>query len=191
MMSEIKHLLIDSARLKMKLAEDDVFVEQVKLAAESLCSCFRSGNKVLFCGNGGSAADAQHLAAEFSGRFEKDRAPLPAEALHVNSSYMTAVANDYSFDVVYSRMIEAMGKPGDVLVGFSTSGNSKNIIHAFEAAAKLGMKTIAFTGKDGGKLKPMADICIHIPHNNTARVQEVHITAGHIICKLVEEKLFN
>lgn len=190
-MNKIKDLLNDSARLKTTLAEDAVFVEQVELAAACLCTCFQSGGKVLFCGNGGSAADAQHLAAELSGRFEKDRRPLPAEALHVNSSYMTAVANDYSFDVVYSRLVEAMGKPGDVLVGFSTSGNSLNIINAFEAAGTLGMKTIAFTGKDGGKLKALAGICLHVPHNNTARVQEAHITAGHIICKIVEDKLFS
>jgi D-sedoheptulose 7-phosphate isomerase len=189
-MTDIRSILLESAGIKTSLSEDQHFIESLVQSAAMIIGSFSNGGKVLFCGNGGSAADAQHLAAEFSGRFEKDRAPLPAEALHVNSSYMTAVANDYSFDVVYSRMIEAMGKKGDVLVGFSTSGNSQNIINAFEVAGKRGMKTIAFTGKDGGRLKSMADICLHIPHNNTARVQEAHITAGHIICKLVEEKLF-
>lgn len=189
-MTDIKTLLLDSAGVKTGLANDPDFLTLVGKAAEMLIDCFRKGNKVLFCGNGGSAADAQHLAAELSGRFETDRPPLPAEALHVNTSYLTAVANDYSFDVIYSRMVEAMGKPGDVLVGFSTSGNSANILNAFDAAAKKGMFTIALTGRDGGLLKNKAAIWLNIPHANTARIQEAHITIGHILCKRVEEELF-
>ena len=183
-------MLLDSAGVKTGLAADAVFIAEVEKAAALMINCFRNGNKVLFCGNGGSAADAQHLAAELSGRFEKDRPPLPAEALHVNSSFVTAVANDYSFDNIYARMVEAMGKEGDLLVGFSTSGNSQNVINAFETAAKKKMLTIAFTGRDGGKIKSLAGICLNIPHNNTARIQEAHITVGHIICKIVEETIF-
>lgn len=183
-------MLLDSAGVKSGLAADADFVAEVERAAKRIIDCFRSGNKVLLCGNGGSAADAQHIAAELSGRFEKDRPPLPAEALHVNTSYLTSVANDYSFDNVYARMVEAVGKPGDILVGFSTSGNSANVLKAFETAGKKSMHTIAFTGHDGGKLKGVAEICLNIPHNNTARIQEAHITIGHIICKIIEETVF-
>lgn len=155
-----------------------------------ITTAFRNGNKVLFCGNGGSAADAQHLAAEFSGRFYTDRDPLPSEALHCNSSYMTAVANDYGYDVVYSRMIKGMGKPGDVLVGLSTSGNSVNIINAMVEAKKIGMINVVFSGEGGGKLRTMCDYLINVPSNDTPRIQESHIMVGHIICELVESELF-
>ena len=144
----------------------------------------------MFCGNGGSAADAQHLAAEFSGRFYTDRDALPAEALHCNTSYLTAVANDYSFDVVYSRIIKGTGNKGDVLVGLSTSGNSKNIINAFTAAKEKGMTTISFTGATGGALKDLSDQLLNVPSTDTPRIQECHIMLGHIICQLVEEKYF-
>jgi D-sedoheptulose 7-phosphate isomerase len=154
-------------------------------------NAFKNGNKVLFCGNGGSAADAQHLAAEFSGRFYTDRDALPAEALHVNTSYLTAVANDYSYDVVYSRIIKGIGKKGDVLVGLSTSGNSGNIVKAFETAKEKGMITIGFTGATGGKMKDLSDYLLNVPSNDTPRIQESHILLGHIICQLVEEQYFN
>ncbi|HCY89952.1 MAG TPA: D-sedoheptulose 7-phosphate isomerase [Chitinophagaceae bacterium] len=159
--------------------------------AETITQAFRNGNKVLFCGNGGSAADAQHLAAEFSGRFYTDRKALPAEALHVNTSYITAVANDYSYDVVYSRMIDGIGRPGDVVVGLSTSGNSGNILKAFESAKKLGMVTVGFTGATGGKMKDLSDFLINVPSTDTPRIQESHIMIGHIICQMVEESYFN
>ncbi|MDP4268014.1 MAG: SIS domain-containing protein, partial [Bacteroidota bacterium] len=146
--------------------------------------------KLLFCGNGGSAADAQHLAAEFSGRFGFDRDPLFAEALHVNSSYMTAVANDYSFDIVYSRLIKAFGKKDDMLFGISTSGNSTNIINAIKEANSIGMITVGFTGKDGGKMNDICKYLIRIPSNITPRIQENHIMIGHIICELVENEIF-
>lgn len=155
-----------------------------------IVSAFEKGSKILFCGNGGSAADAQHLAAEFSGRFYLDRKALPAEALHCNTSYLTAVANDYDYDVVYSRLVEGIGNKGDVLFGLSTSGNSKNIVKAFDSAKKNGMVTIAFTGSTGGKMKNNADFLIKIPSDNTPRIQESHIMAGHIICELVEQIYF-
>ncbi len=152
---------------------------------------FQNGNHVYFCGNGGSAADAQHLAAEFSGRFYKNRKALPAEALHCNTSYLTAVANDYSFDVIYSRMIDGLGKKGDVLIGLSTSGNSKNIVQALATAQAKGMVTIGFTGAAGGLLSSVSNFLINAPSNDTPRIQEVHMLVGHIICQLVEEKIFS
>jgi D-sedoheptulose 7-phosphate isomerase len=144
----------------------------------------------LFCGNGGSAADAQHLAAEFSGRFYKNRKALPAEALHCNTSYLTAVANDYSYDVIYSRLLDGIGVKGDVLIGLSTSGNSKNILNAIDVAKQIGIASIALTGETGGKMKDSSDILINVPSIDTPRIQESHIMIGHIICELVEEKLF-
>ena len=161
-------------------------LEASKLAVETL----RAGNKILLCGNGGSAADAQHLAAEFSGRFYKDRKALPSEALHCNTSYLTAVANDYSYEVIYARLIEGITKPGDVLVGISTSGNSGNIVKAFEMAKTKQVVTIGFTGDKGGKMKEISDYLINVPSNDTPRIQESHILVGHIICELVESNIF-
>ena len=155
-----------------------------------IINAFRKKNRVYFCGNGGSAADAQHLAAEFSGRFYTDRQALPAEALHCNTSYLTAVANDYSFDDIYSRLIDGIGDHGDVLIGLSTSGNSANIIKAFETARKKEIVTIGLTGKSGGKLKPLCAHLINIPSTDTPRIQESHIMVGHIICQLVEENMY-
>jgi D-sedoheptulose 7-phosphate isomerase len=163
----------------------------VDTCASMIVQAFKNGNKVLFCGNGGSAADAQHLAAEFSGRFYTDRDALPAEALHVNTSYLTAVANDYSYDAVYSRIIKGIGKSGDVLVGLSTSGNSGNILKAFEMAREKGMTTVGFTGETGGKMKPLSDYLLNVPSTDTPRIQESHIMLGHIICQLVEEQYFS
>jgi len=157
---------------------------------EVVTNAFKNGNAVYFAGNGGSAADAQHLAAEFSGRFYKDRKALPSDALHCNSSYLTAVANDYSYDVIYSRLLEGLAKKGDVLVGISTSGNSGNIVKAFEMAASMGVITVGFTGANGGKMKNMANYLINVPSNTTPRIQESHILVGHIICELVEENIF-
>jgi len=144
----------------------------------------------MFCGNGGSAADAQHLAAELSGRFYKDRKALPSDALHCNTSYLTAVANDYSYDVVYSRLVDGTMVGGDVLIGLSTSGNSKNIINAFKAAKEKGIITISLTGETGGKLGILSNHLINVPTTDTPRIQEAHIMIGHIICELVESKLF-
>jgi D-sedoheptulose 7-phosphate isomerase len=155
-----------------------------------ITNTFQNGGAVYFCGNGGSAADAQHLAAEFSGRFYKDRKALPSEALHCNTSYLTAVANDYSYDVIYSRLIEGIGRKGDVLIGLSTSGNSGNILKAFEMANSMGVITIGMTGAGGGKMKAISNYLIEVPSNTTPRIQESHILIGHIICELVEKNIF-
>jgi D-sedoheptulose 7-phosphate isomerase len=152
--------------------------------------CFKNDGKVLFCGNGGSAADAQHLAAEFSGRFYYDRAPLYSEALHVNSSFVTAVANDYSYDEVYARMIRAMGRKGDVLVAISTSGNSGIILRAIEAAKQKEMIVVGMTGKTGGLMNDKCSYLLNIPSTDTPRIQESHIMVGHILCELVEAAVF-
>jgi D-sedoheptulose 7-phosphate isomerase len=189
-MEKIKNIIQASIDVKTKILADDKILQTVQDCANLIVSAFEKGNKVLFCGNGGSASDAQHLAAEFSGRFYTDRDALPAEALHCNTSYLTAVANDYSYDVIYSRLIKGIGKEGDILVGLSTSGNSKNIVNAFEVAKEKGMTTIAFTGSTGGKLKKLSDQLINIPSDDTPRIQESHITLGHIICQLVEEIYF-
>jgi len=191
MIQKIKNIIQASIDVKQLIVNDSELQRSVEASIEAIVSAFRSGNKVLFCGNGGSAADAQHLAAEFSGRFYIDREALPAEALHVNTSYLTAVANDYSFDVIYSRLVNGIGKKGDVLIALSTSGNSVNIIKALEAAREKGMITIGFTGKTGGKMKELCDHLVNIPSRDTPRIQESHILLGHIICQLVEEKYFN
>ncbi|HTN16155.1 MAG TPA: D-sedoheptulose 7-phosphate isomerase [Chitinophagaceae bacterium] len=189
-MQAIRDIINSSINVKKAILEDEHLLGVVDEVVTAITEAFRNGNKVLFCGNGGSAADAQHLSAEFSGRFYTDRNPLPSEALHCNTSYLTAVANDYGYDIVYSRMIKGMGKPGDVLVGLSTSGNSVNILNALQQASDMGMTTIAFTGASGGKMKAMARYLINIPSDDTPRIQESHIMIGHIICQMVEENLF-
>jgi D-sedoheptulose 7-phosphate isomerase len=189
-MNDIKSIINSAIDLNKLVLQNDTLLGQIKTVSEVLTQCFESGNKVMFCGNGGSAADAQHLAAEFSGRFYLDRKALPAEALHCNSSYLTAVANDYSYDLIYSRLLEGIGRNGDVLVGITTSGNSKNIINAFIKAKEIGIQTIALTGETGGELKNYANLLINIPSEDTPRIQECHILIGHIICYLVEKNLF-
>jgi len=180
----------ESIRVKQAFLEDREQMERVKTAAEYCIESLEQGGKILFCGNGGSAADAQHLAAELSGRFQYDRKPLYAEALHVNSSFMTAVANDYAFDKVYSRLVEAVGRGGDVLVALSTSGNSANVVNAVKQAKKQHMITIGLTGKKGGELAKLCELCIHVPSENTARIQEMHILIGHAVCEKIETTLF-
>jgi D-sedoheptulose 7-phosphate isomerase len=189
-MKQIKEIIQASIDVKAEVLQNDILLKTVTECINLITTAFQNGNKVLFCGNGGSAADAQHLAAEFSGRFYTDRDALPAEALHCNTSYITAVANDYSYDVIYSRIIKGIGKKGDVLIGLSTSGNSKNIMNAFEVAREKGLITIGFTGATGGKMKPLSDHLINVPSTDTPRIQESHILLGHIICQLVEEKLY-
>jgi D-sedoheptulose 7-phosphate isomerase len=186
----IKDIIQASIDTKQRVLEDSLLIDRIDQVTQAIVKAFKSGNKVLFCGNGGSAADAQHLAAEFSGRFYTDRDPLPSEALHCNSSYMTAVANDYSYDVVYSRLVKGMGKPGDVLIALSTSGNSVNIVKALEQAQQIGMVTVAFTGETGGKMKDLCNYLINVPSTDTPRIQETHIMIGHIICQMTEEQLF-
>jgi D-sedoheptulose 7-phosphate isomerase len=190
MQDAITSILRKSIATKEGVLADAALLQRIEEATTTIINAFKAGNKVLFCGNGGSAADAQHLAAEFSGRFYTDRNPLPSEALHCNSSYMTAVANDYGYDVVYSRMVKGMGKNGDVLVSLSTSGNSENILKAMEMAHNLNMVNIALTGATGGKMKDLADHLLNVPSTDTPRIQESHITIGHIICQLAEERLF-
>lgn len=189
-MDKIRLIINASIETKQKIAQDSSLLDSISKVVEVITIAFKNGNRVYFCGNGGSAADAQHLAAEFSGRFYKDRKALPAEALHCNTSYLTAVANDYGYESVFSRMIDGIGENGDVLIGLSTSGNSGNIMKAFEAAKTKNMLTVAFTGESGGKMKDLADYLINVPSADTPRIQESHITIGHIICQLVEEKYF-
>src|SRR5678809_505435 len=174
-MEKIKNIIQSSIDVKQQVLQSQELLTTVNKVVEVITSSLKNGGRIYFCGNGGSAADAQHLAAEFSGRFYTDRKALPAEALHCNTSYITAVANDYSYDVIYSRLIKGIGNPGDVLVGLSTSGNSKNIVNAFEVAKEKDMITIAFTGSGGGKLKKNADHLINIPSDDTPRIQESHI----------------
>jgi D-sedoheptulose 7-phosphate isomerase len=189
-MEKTKDIIRSSIDVKQLLLQDESLMLTTEKVIEVITSCFRNGNRVYFCGNGGSAADAQHLAAEFSGRFYTDRKALPAEALHCNTSYLTAVANDYSYELVYARLIEGVGNKGDVLVGLSTSGNSANIVRAFEIAKEKNMITVGLTGISGGALKPLSDYLLNMPSTDTPRIQECHMLIGHIICQLVEEKYF-
>lgn len=190
MKAKIQSIISASIDVKTQLLADEIMQQTIATVIDEITKAFQNGKKVLFCGNGGSAADAQHLAAEFSGRFYKDRKALPSEALHCNTSYLTAVANDYSYDVIYSRLVEGICEEGDVLVGLSTSGNSKNILNAFAAAKEKKVITIGFTGASGGQMKQAGDYLINVPSSDTPRIQESHIMIGHIICELVEEKIF-
>ena len=177
-----------SMATKQRVLEGDTAVlgEIAQIVIEAL----RRGNKVLFFGNGGSAADSQHLAAELIGRFRRERAALPALALTTDSSILTALANDYSYDIVFSRQLQAFGRAGDVALGITTSGNSANVLRAMETARALGMKTIGFTGESGGKLKGLVDVCFCVPSRETSHIQEMHITVGHAVCEMIERELF-
>ena len=190
MQSKIQDILKASILTKQQVLENENLLKTMQTVTDKIVDCFKHDGKLLFCGNGGSAADAQHLAAEFSGRFYSDREPLDAEALHVNTSYLTAVAIDYSYNEVYARIVKAKGRKGDILIGLSTSGNSGNIIEAFKVAKERGLIIIGFTGETGGKMAAYCDYLINIPSTDTPRIQECHITVGHIICQLVEEKFF-
>ncbi|HYF30004.1 MAG TPA: D-sedoheptulose 7-phosphate isomerase [Chitinophagaceae bacterium] len=190
MTEQIKKIIRASIEVKEKVLNDERLLQTVRAVTMILVQAFRNGNRVYLCGNGGSAADAQHLAAEFSGRFYTDREALPAEALHCNTSYLTAVANDYGYDAVYARLVQGITNKGDVLIGLSTSGNSSNILKAFEVARGKGVVTIGFTGETGGKMAAFCDHLINVPSKDTPRIQESHITIGHIICQLVEEQYF-
>jgi D-sedoheptulose 7-phosphate isomerase len=191
MNKKIEDIIRESVAVKTNVLNDPALIGRVEEIVTLIVRRFREGKHLYFCGNGGSAADAQHLAAEFSGRFYIDRDALPSEALHCNTSYLTAVANDYSYDLIYSRLIKGIGKPDDILVGMSTSGNSANILNAFGTAREKGITTIGMTGEGGGKLAVLSDHLIAIPSRNTPRIQEAHMLLGHIICQLVEEKYFN
>ncbi len=190
MNTKIQSIINESLTVKDQVMNDTRLISLVGDIVSLIVDRFRQGKHLYFCGNGGSAADAQHLAAEFSGRFYINRDALPAEALHCNTSYLTAVANDFSFDLIYSRLIKGIGKPGDILIGMSTSGNSENILKAFDTAREKGITTIGMTGEGGGKIKELSDYLIDIPSRNTPRIQEAHMLLGHIICQLVEELYF-
>ncbi len=187
----IKSIIEESIVVKQAFLSDVSNISLIENICTVIVDAFQKGNKVLLCGNGGSAADAQHIAAEFTGRFKINRPALPAEALHANTSYLTAVGNDYGFDMIYSRMIEGVGCAGDVLIALSTSGNSPNIINAVKSAKSKKMTTIGFTGISGGKMNDSCDFMVRIPSSNTPRIQETHILVGHIICELVESRLYS
>ena len=190
MTPRITQSITDSINAKQAILNNSEFLARIEAAAEMITDSLRNGGKIHFCGNGGSAADAQHLAAELSGRFYFDRPPLNAEALHCNTSYLTAVGNDYGYDLIFSRLLKGTAKKGDVIVGISTSGNSKNIVNAYEVAREMGVHIIAMTGETGGKMKDFADILLNVPSKDTPRIQESHIMIDHIICELVETAMF-
>lgn len=186
----IRERITASLKLKTSLLSNDVMLTSLNNLVDEVVKCYNNGGKVLWAGNGGSAADAQHLAAELSGRFYYDRPPLFSDALHVNTSYLTAVSNDYGYELVYSRLTQAMGKKGDLLIGMSTSGNSENVINALIKAKEIGMITAGFTGETGGKMKPHCDFLINISSIDTPRIQECHMLLGHTLCEMVEIQMF-
>lgn len=189
-MDTVTRSIAGSIATKQQILDTPELLETIRRVAEVMVEALQHGRRILWCGNGGSAADAQHLAAELSGRFYYDRPPLNSEALHCNTSYLTAVANDYGYDLIYSRMINGSCQKGDVLVGLSTSGNSKNIVNAFKKAKELGVITVALTGETGGEMKALADYLLNVPSIDTPRIQECHIMLGHIICEMVEATIF-
>lgn len=191
MLNNIENQILENIQTHQKLLNDKDLIKKVKIIIENILKAYKNGNKVMFCGNGGSAADAQHLAAELVSRFKLERKGLPAIALTTDTSIMTAISNDYNYEKVFERQIEALGNKGDVLIGISTSGNSINITNAFKAAQNKGMITIGLLGKTGGKNKEYCDIALVVPSDNTPRIQESHIMIGHIICDLVEQQLFS
>ncbi len=186
----IEQNLKNSISLKESILSDESMLEQVCDISDKIVKAFQNKGKLLFCGNGGSAADAQHLASEFSGRYYKDRAPLYSEALHTNTSYLTAVSNDYSFADAYSRLVQAIGNENDILIGLSTSGNSKNVVNAMKQAQEQGLFTIGFTGKAKGDIDAYCDVIVKVPSKDTPRIQECHMLIGHSVCEMVENELF-
>lgn len=190
MKEQFKTLIASSIAVKTALLSNEELLDTLEKAVDAIVAAYKAEKRLFFCGNGGSAADAQHLAAEFTGRFYKDRLSLPAEALHCNTSYLTAVGNDYSFDDIYARMIKGTARTGDILIGFSTSGNSPNIVKAFEVAKEKGIVTIGFTGSSGGIMKDYSDYLLNVPSSDTPRIQECHILLGHLMCQFVEEIFF-
>lgn len=179
-----------SIAIKQSILGDSDFMYRIEQAANIMVASLRNGGKIHFCGNGGSAADAQHLAAELSGRFYYDRPPLNADALHCNSSYLTAVGNDYGYEHIFARLLQCSARRGDVLVGISTSGNSENILRAYQVCDEMGITTISMTGSSGGKMKEFSTLLLNVPSTDTPRIQECHIMIGHIICELIESMMF-
>jgi len=191
MKQRIQNIFTAPVGTRVALLADDAMVDKVATVSKLIASAFQQGKRLYFCGNGGSAADAQHLAAEFSGSFyNRNRPALPADALHCNTSYLTAVANDFDFNSIYSRFVEGIMHSGDVLVGLSTSGNSGNVVKAFETAKQKGVITIGLTGETGGLLKASSDFLFNVPSTDTPRIQECHMLIGHTICQLVESIVF-
>ncbi len=186
----VKNAILNSIAVKQRLLGDSAILEQIENIIHACIGCLQNDGKILFCGNGGSASDAQHLAAELTGKYYFDRAPLNAEALNVNSSYLTAVSNDYSFEKVYARILEAKGRKGDVLIALSTSGKSGNVIEALKKARELGIITVGLTGESGGSITDLCDYLIKVPSADTPRIQETHILIGHLICEHIEDKIF-
>lgn len=192
MQSTIQQIFQSSINAKQQLLSSERLLQLTEKVSVVIADAFGKGHRLYFCGNGGSAADAQHLAAEFTGAFyNRNRPALPAEALHVNTSYITAAANDYDYNSIYSRLVEGIMQPGDVLVGLSTSGNSGNVVHAFEAARAKGIITVGMTGEKGGELRLLSDYLFDVPSNDTPRIQECHMLIGHTICQLVETQIFS
>lgn len=189
-MKSIQEIIQLSIQKKQELLNDAALLERVQAFCDAGLEAYRAGKKVMLCGNGGSAADAQHIAAELSGRFYFDRPPLDAEALHVNSSYLTAVGNDYGYEYVYARLLESRAKAGDLLIALSTSGNSTNVLAAAIKAKEMGVKVIGLTGSRGGKLASYSDILLNMPSDDTPRIQELHILIGHLFCEYVEAHFF-
>ena len=187
----IRKLLQDSIDVKQTILADHAMLSAIADVAQRCVDTLRSGNKLLLAGNGGSASDAQHIAAELVGRFEVDRKGLPAIALTTNASQLTAISNDYGYEAVFSRQVQAFGAKGDLFIGLSTSGNSANVVAAAEVAKAQGLTIVGMTGKSGGKLEALCDACLKIPSTNTARIQEAHITVGHIVCAQIERELFS
>lgn len=188
MKQRIRDILQDSISVKERILEKSIDI--IQEITRQVVFCLKNGGKIFFFGNGGSAADSQHLASEFVGRFQRERNPLPVISLTTDTSIITSLSNDYNFEIIFSRQIEAMGEKGDLAIGITTSGKSKNVILGLKKAREMGLKTIAFTGEGGRRLKNFVDICLVVPSSTTARIQEAHITIGHIICELVEEILF-
>ena len=189
-LQNIKNIIQQNIDINKSIFINKLILTEINLIIDEIVYSLSNGGKILFCGNGGSASDAQHLSAELTGRFYKDRNALASEALHCNTSYITAVANDYSYNEIYARLIKGIGKKEDILIGLTTSGNSTNIINAFKVAQSIGIRTIAFTGLGGGEIKLYSDRIIEVPSKITPRIQESHILIGHIICEFVEEKMF-
>lgn len=188
--NQIQAILQDAISVQQAILKDVALLDSISAVSQCMITAFQNGHRVWFCGNGGSASDAQHLAAELSGRFFYDRPPLFAEALHVNTSYLTAVANDYGYDQVFARLLQAKAQKGDILIALSTSGNSPNILKALEMATQLSVTKIGMTGDSGGKMKAHCDYLLNVPSNSTPRIQEGHILIGHIYCQLIEAALF-
>lgn len=190
MNSIVSDSILRSIAVKQAILDDVDFMHRIEQAAKLMVTSLQNGGKIHFCGNGGSAADAQHLAAELSGRFYYDRPPLNAEALHCNTSYLTAVGNDYGYEHIFARLLQGTARKGDVLVGISTSGDSTNILHAYEICDKMGIIKISMTGQTGGKMKELSTLLLNVPSTDTPRIQESHIMIGHIICEIIESIMF-